>query len=184
MASVATHQIFRLDFRLLGRVTFSKNYLIKVMVIKIGNRRHFCLLFWICSSFSSIFFHCLVFSFRPSAPISFSLISFFFPLWYHFCPPFNPLSSFFEHVCFHSYGFFLIYILLLCFFLFLLLRLSFLCAVHPVDGAARSSPAWGSSPFWRAGVPAGGRGTAMSRVQGHVGSEGAGATRSFHAEGE
>lgn len=191
MALVAMHQKFRLDFQLLDSVTFSEIYLTKVvMVIKRGNRRHFCLLFWTCSSFSSIFFHCPGLSCRPAVSTSFSLTSFFFPLGRHFCPPFNSLCSFFSHffryccICFHSHSFFLFYLLLLCFFLFLLLRLSFLYAVHPVDGAARSGPAWGSSPFWRAGVPARGRGTAMSRVQGHVGSERAGTTRSFHAEGE
>jgi len=111
MAVVAMHKKFRLGLQLLGSVTFFEIYLIKVMIIKGGNRRHFYLPFWICSSFSSIFFHCPVFS-CPSVSISFSLISFFFPFWRHFCPPFSPVSSFFAHffcyccICFHSYSFF------------------------------------------------------------------------------
>jgi len=185
MALVTIHQKFRLDFHLLDSVTFSEIYLMKVvMVIKGGNRRHFCLLFWTCSSFSSIFFHCPEFSYHPSVSNSFSVTSFFLSLRTSFLSSFQfsllflcTFLSLFLYL-FSFIHFFKIYILLL------LLRLSFLYAVHPVDGVARSSPAWGSSPFWRAGVPAGGRGTAMSRVQGHFGSERAGTTRSFHAEGE
>ena len=111
MAVVAIHLKFRLYFQLLGSVTFSEIYLIKViLVIKGANRRHFCFLFCKCPSFSSIFFQCPVFSCRPSVYISFSLISYFFPLWPHFCPPFNPFSSFFLSlhsycICFHSYSF-------------------------------------------------------------------------------
>ena len=149
------------------------------MIIKTGTRRH---LSHILDMFL-IFFHIF-----PLSSIFLSSFTLYFFFSYFFFLSFMTSffqSSFFAHFCFHSYSFFfIIYILLLCFFLFLLLRLSFLCAVHAVDGAARSSPAWGSSPFWRVGLPARGRGTAVSRVQGHVGSEGAGETRSFHAEGE
>lgn len=60
----------------------------------------------------------------------------------------------------------------------------FRATVYPPHRTAGSCPARGSIPVRRAGVPAWGWGTTLSRVQGHVGPAGTRTPRSRSAQGE